>query len=51
MINMFKYITSVEINKDLPEKLVTLLLEPKPDFELTSWYPPTFLAFLLILWP
>jgi hypothetical protein len=37
MINMFKYITSVEINKDLPEKLLTLLLEPKPDFELTSW--------------
>jgi len=37
MVNMFKYITSVEVNKDLPEKLVTLLLESKPDFELTSW--------------
>jgi len=32
MINMFKYITSVEVRKDVSEKLVTVLLESKQTF-------------------
>jgi len=34
MINMFKFITSVEVRKDVSEKLVTVLLESKQTFPL-----------------
>jgi len=37
MMNLFKYITSVEVRKDMTEKFVTLLLEPKPQYPTTSW--------------
>ena len=41
MMNLFKYITSVEVRKDLSEKIVTLLLEPKIQYPTTSWYLTT----------
>jgi len=37
MLNTFKYITSVEVRKDLSEKIVTILLEPKLQFPVSSW--------------
>lgn len=38
MLNLFKYITSVEVRKDLAEKVVTLLLEPKQNYPVSSWH-------------
>jgi len=38
MLNTFKYITSVEVRKDLNEKVVTLLLESKPNQQISSWH-------------
>jgi len=38
MLNTFKYITSVEVRKDLKEKVVTLLLESKPNQSISSWH-------------
>jgi len=37
MLNQFKYITSVEVRKDLSEKVVTVLLESKQLYPKSSW--------------
>ena len=45
MLNIFKHITSVEVRKDLSEKIVTFKLEPQSCPAVTSWWVLPFSGF------